>query len=205
MDASLVNVRAQWAATTVRCNGVTAGCACNGAESIEGRPDARSRPRISDRGRMMTQQSPMTSQDDLDRNKAVVRRFVDEIFAAGRKDAVDELVADDFVGHSWPSNGDAKAALKAAIDRVGAGLSDSAFEIEDLIAEGDRVAARLTASATQTGEFMHMPPSGKRYTIEEIHVFRVRDGMVVEHWHQFDQLGMMRQLGAMPAAPQPTG
>jgi steroid delta-isomerase-like uncharacterized protein len=154
---------------------------------------------------MMTQQSPTTSPDDLQRNKAVVRRFVDEIFVAGRKDAVDELVADDFVGHSWPANGDAKAALKAAIDRVAVGLSDPSFQIEDLVAEGDRVAARLTASATQTGAFMGIPPSGKRYTIEEIHLFRVRDGRVVEHWHQFDQLGLMRQLGAMPGAGRPGG
>jgi len=146
----------------------------------------------------MTTPQTTTQPDQLERNKAVVRRFVDEIFVAGRKDAVDELVADGFVGHSWPSNGDAKAALKAAIDRVGAGLSDPRFEIEDLVAEGDLVAARLTASATQTGEFMGLPPSGKRYTIEEIHLFRVRDGRVVEHWHQFDQLGLMRQLGAMP-------
>jgi predicted ester cyclase len=60
------------------------------------------------------------------------------------------------------------------------------------------VVVRLTASATHTGEFMGMPPSGRRYTIGEIHIFRVRDGLIVEHWHQFDQLGMMRQLGATP-------
>jgi predicted ester cyclase len=69
-----------------------------------------------------------------------------------------------------------------------------------MIGEGDRVAVRLTASATQVGEFMGMPGNGKRYTIGEIHIFRVRDGQIVEHWHQFDQLGMMRQLGAMPGS-----
>jgi len=67
-----------------------------------------------------------------------------------------------------------------------------------MIAEGDRVAVRLTTGATQVGEFMGMPPSGKRYEIEEIHIFRLRGGKVVEHWHQFDQMGMMRQLGLMP-------
>ena len=72
------------------------------------------------------------------------------------------------------------------------------FEIHDTIAQDDRVAVRLTASATQTGTFMKLPPSGKRYTIDEIHIFRVRDGRVAEHWHQFDQVGMMQQLGAMP-------
>jgi steroid delta-isomerase-like uncharacterized protein len=137
-----------------------------------------------------------------DDNKAIVRRFVEEIFVEGRKDTVDELLADEFVAHTWPSmSGDPKRDLKSAIDRAAAGLSDPAFTIEDLIAEGDQVVARLTTAATQTGEFMGMPPTNKRYSIEEIHWFRLRDGKVVEHWHQFDQMGMMKQLGAMPGEP----
>ena len=132
-------------------------------------------------------------------NKAIVRRFIEEIFVEGRKATVDELLADDFVAHTWPSTtGDPKADLKAAIDRAAQGLSEPEFRIDDLIAEGDQVAARLTTAATQTGPFMGLPPSGKRYSIEEIHWFRLRDGKVVEHWHQFDQMGLMKQLGAMP-------
>jgi steroid delta-isomerase-like uncharacterized protein len=145
----------------------------------------------------------MTTTDD---NKAIIRRFVEEIFTRGDKAAVDELVADDFVAHTWPSaSGNAKQDLKGAIDRVGQGLADVAFTVDDLIAEGDRVAARLTSAATQVGEFMNLPPSDKRYSIEEIHWFRLRDGKVVEHWHQMDQMGLMRQLGAMPdrAAKEP--
>ena len=60
------------------------------------------------------------------------------------------------------------------------------------------MAVRVTARATQVGEFMGLPPSGKSYTIGEIHIFRIRDDKVVEHWHDFDQLALMRQLGAMP-------
>ena len=133
-------------------------------------------------------------------NEAIVRRFIDEIFVGGRKSTVDELVADDFVAHTWPSpTGDPKADLKAAMDRAAAGLSDSEFTIDDLIEDGDQIAVRLTTAATQTGEFMGMPPSNKRYRIEEIHWFRLRDGKVVEHWHQFDQMGLLKQLGAMPS------
>jgi steroid delta-isomerase-like uncharacterized protein len=136
---------------------------------------------------------------EADDNKAIVRRFIEEIFLGGRKDSVDELLAEDFVAHTWPSTtGDPREDLKAAIDRAAAGLSDARFTIDDLIAEGDQVAARLTTAATHSGEFMKMPASGKRYEIEEIHWFRLRDGKVVEHWHQFDQMGMMQQLGAMP-------
>jgi steroid delta-isomerase-like uncharacterized protein len=135
----------------------------------------------------------------IDENKAIVRRFVDQIFVQGRAETVDELLDESFVGHTWPSTGNPKADLKAAIERTSKGLADPEFTIEDLVAEGDRVAVRLTSAATQVGDFMGMPGSGKRYSIEEIHVFRLRDGKVVEHWHQFDQMGMMQQLGAMPA------
>jgi predicted ester cyclase len=89
--------------------------------------------------------------------------------------------------------------MRAAIERVGAGLSDSVFTVHAMVAEGDLVSVRLTSAATQTGPFMGLPPSGRRYEIEELHLFRLREGQVVEHWHQFDQLGMMRQLGAGPS------
>ena len=134
----------------------------------------------------------------IDANKELVRRFVQEIFVDGNANAVDELVSEDFVPHTWPSTGDGRGDLKRAVERVSKGLSDAAFTIEDMIAEADRVAVRLTAGARQIGEFMGMPPSGKSYTIGEIHIFRIRDGKVSEHWHQFDSMGMMSQLGALP-------
>jgi steroid delta-isomerase-like uncharacterized protein len=133
----------------------------------------------------------------IDDNKALVRRFIEQVFEHGDMAAVDELVAEDFVPHTYPGTTD-REGLKRAMERVSTGITDAKFTIEDVIAEGDRVAVRLTSGATQNGEFMGMPPSGKRYEIEEIHIFRVRDGRITEHWHQFDQLGMMRQLGAMP-------
>lgn len=140
-----------------------------------------------------------TSIPETEANKALVRRFVAEVLVTGSKAVVDELVADDFVAHTWPSDPTAKVALKGAIDRVRAGLSDVVMTIDDLVAEDDRVVARLTSSATQSGPFMGLPPSGRRYTIAEVHIFRFRDGRLVEHWHQADLLGLMRQLGALPS------
>jgi steroid delta-isomerase-like uncharacterized protein len=137
----------------------------------------------------------------LDENKALVRRFVDEIFVQGRAETIDELLADDFVAHTWPSTGHPKDDLKNATERAHGALTNPRFTIDDIIAEGDRVAVRLTTGATQTGSFMGMPPSGKSYEISEIHIFRLRNGKVIEHWHQFDQMGMMKQLGAMPGEP----
>jgi steroid delta-isomerase-like uncharacterized protein len=128
----------------------------------------------------------------IDDNKALVRRFISEVFEQGRPEAVDELCADDFIGHTW-GNAD-KDGLRAAMARVAQGLADARFTIEDEIAEGDRVAVRLTASARQVGEFMGMPATGRTYEIGEIHIFRIRDGKVAEHWHQFDVPTMMKQL-----------
>jgi steroid delta-isomerase-like uncharacterized protein len=136
----------------------------------------------------------------LERNKALVRRFIEEIFLRHDFAAVDELLTDDFTPHTWGDMPPGRDGLKAAITRVSAGLSDAQMTIDDVIAEGDRVAVRLTSSAIQSGEFMGMPPSGKRYEIGEIHIFRVRDGKVSEHWHQADFMGMMQQLGATPQA-----
>ena len=135
---------------------------------------------------------------DLDENKAVVRRFIDEVFVAGRVEAVDELVADDFIPHTWGAMARGRDGLKQAMERVARGLADVSMTVEDVIAEGDRVAVRLTSHARQVGEFMGMPPSDREYTIGEIHIFRVRDGRIAEHWHQADFLGMMKQLGAAP-------
>ena len=131
-----------------------------------------------------------------DENKDVVRRFVDEVLAAGRIEAIDELVAPDFVSHTWGMTDAGRDALSSKTPQVHSRLADVEMTIEDLVADGDRVVVRLTSAATPTGEFMGVPAAGKRYTIGEIHWFRVRDGQVVEHWHQMDGLGLMRQIGA---------
>jgi predicted ester cyclase len=127
-------------------------------------------------------------------NKEVVRRFVNEVFVRLDPTAVDELVADDFESHSWPSKGNAKESLKATTQGMRNTLDEIRFEIDDLIAEGDRVAARLTAGARQIGPFMGIEPAGKSYEIGEIHIFRLRDGQIVEHWHQMDAMALMTQL-----------
>jgi steroid delta-isomerase-like uncharacterized protein len=129
-------------------------------------------------------------------NKELVRRFVQEVFVEGRVESVEALVADEFVSHTWGPAGSGKADLERATARMAGVLADVAFSVEDIIAEDDRVAVRLTASATQVGELMGLPASGKRYTIGEIHIFRIAEGRIVEHWHQYDQPAMLRQLGA---------
>jgi len=129
-------------------------------------------------------------------NKVLVRRFIDEVFVKGNPDAVDKLVTSDFTPHSWGNMPPGVEPLKQAIGRVHAGLTGASFKIEDMIAEEDRIAVRVTAHGRHTGDFMGMPATGKEYTISETHIFHVRDGKVAEHWRDADMLGMMRQLGA---------
>jgi predicted ester cyclase len=132
-----------------------------------------------------------------DSNKALVKRFVADIFANGDTTAIDELVAPTFTSTTFGITQDGPTQLKAATDRVHASLRDVEFTIDDIVAEGDRVAVRLTSSATPTGAFMGVKDAaGKRYAISEAHFFRIDDGKVVEHWHQHDGLGLMQQLGA---------
>ena len=133
-----------------------------------------------------------------DENKVIVRRFIDEVFVKGNVDAVDKLVAHDFVPHSWPSVAPGTDSLKQAVNRVSAGLSGVSMKIEDMISQDDKVAVRLTAHATHQGDFMGLPATGKSYTISETHIFHMRDGKVAEHWRDADMLGLLQQLGALP-------
>jgi steroid delta-isomerase-like uncharacterized protein len=130
-------------------------------------------------------------------NKAVVRRFIDEAFVKGNPASV-ELVSESFVPRTWPSVEPGRESLGQTVVRMASGLSGVRFDIEDVIGEGDRVAVRLIARATHKGDFMGIPAAGKSYEIAEIHIFRLEDGLIAEHWHVADMLGMMKQLGAMP-------
>ena len=136
----------------------------------------------------------------LEANKDVVRRFVDQVFTSGRTDAIDDLVAPDFESHTWGIGSDDGAdGLKAATERVHSGLSDVSFTVDELVAERDLVVALLTSSATPTGDMFGPDTAGKHYEIGELHLFRIRDGRIAEHWHQYDGVGQLKQLGVLPS------
>lgn len=133
-------------------------------------------------------------------NKDVARQVIERIFMRQEDAAIDELVAEDFVPHTFGPMPPGREGLRAGMQRAGAGVSEARFDIHDVIAEGDRVVVRLTSSARHTGTFMGIAPSGKRYSIDEIHIFRIVDGQVVEHWHEFDKRSLMQQLqGSAPS------
>ena len=137
---------------------------------------------------------------DLERNKQVARQVIERIFIRQDDAAIDELVSDRFVPHTFGPMAPGREGLREGMRRAGAGVSDARFEIHDMIAEDDRVAVRLTTSARHTGRFMGIEPTGNRYTIDEIHIFRIRDGQVVEHWHEFDRAALSASSRATPRA-----
>jgi predicted ester cyclase len=140
----------------------------------------------------------------LEQNKDVARAVIDRIFMHQEDAAIDELIATDFQPHTFGPMPPGREGLRAGMRRAGSGLSDVRFTIDDMIAEGDRVAVRLTTSARQTGTFMGLEPTGNRYSIDEIHIFRIRDGQVIEHWHEFDKMALLQQLkGQSEGEPKP--
>ena len=130
----------------------------------------------------------------LEDNRRVALAFIDRVFVHQDPAGVDELATEDFTAHTFGPLPPGREPLKQAMARAGAGVSDAEFRVEDVIAEGDRVVVRLTTSAVQSGTFMGVPPSGRRYSISEIHIFRIRGGRVAEHWHEFDRAALLRQL-----------
>jgi predicted ester cyclase len=138
--------------------------------------------------------SDLATPAHLEWNKERVREIIDRIFVHQEDAAIDELIAEDFVPHTFGPMPAGREGLREGMRRAGAGVTDPEFEIHDMIAEGDRVAARLTTSARHTGTFMGIKPTGNRYSIDEIHMFRLRDGQLVEHWHEFDKGALMAQL-----------
>ncbi|MDT0167720.1 ester cyclase [Pseudarthrobacter sp. BRE9] len=135
---------------------------------------------------------------ETDDNKALVRRFYEEI-DAGNIDAMDELVAEDYLDHNPPFPGlpGGREGLKEAF-RIFWKATPGRHEIEDQIAEGDRVVTRLMASGTHAGELPGpLTPTGAALRESAVAVHRVEHGRIAEHWSNRDDLGLMQQLGVI--------
>jgi steroid delta-isomerase-like uncharacterized protein len=139
-----------------------------------------------------------------DENKAVVRRFLKEIFSEGNLELVDEIFASDYVLHD-PVVGEemrGPEGMKQYVSMYLSAYPDTHFTIEDQISEGDEVVTRWTGQGTHEGELMGIPPTGARVTVTGIELDRVVDGEIQETWVNYDALGMMQQLGVVPAPEQ---
>ena len=132
-------------------------------------------------------------------NKAVVRRYYDEVLNARQVDVLDEIAVADYQENDpLPGQGDGRQGLKERATVFVDALASS-FTLEDLIAEGDRVVVRWTNNGTHVGDFVGIPPTGRSFRIAGIDVHRLDNGRLAEHWHVVDQLTMLQQLGLIPS------
>jgi predicted ester cyclase len=133
--------------------------------------------------------------------KLIVRRLFEEPWK-GNWDVIDEFVSPNYIGHdpAEPEPIRGPAGVKANIEKYLAGFPGGAITVDDQIAEGDKVATRWTGRGTHAGEIAGIAPTGKEVTVSGLTISKLENGMVAEEWITWDTLGMLIQLGAMPAA-----
>jgi len=139
----------------------------------------------------------------IEENKSLARRLFEEFVFKGDLAVADKILAADFVNHN-PGLGTTpdREGLKQFVSMMLGAFLDLHGTVEDVIAEGDKVTVRMTATGTHKGEFMGIPPTGKQITVSAMGVFRIAGGKVVERWAIIDQLSMLQQLGILPTPGQ---
>jgi steroid delta-isomerase-like uncharacterized protein len=141
--------------------------------------------------------------DVSERNRTVVRRWFEEVWNQGSEAAIDELFATEGLAHGL---GDSEldvrgpSEFKPFVATIRGSFPDIHFQLQDLVSEGDRVAIRMTFSGTHKGPGLGVPPTGRRVSVQGIIIVRIVDGQIVEGWNSYDQLGLLRQIGALPGA-----
>ena len=132
-------------------------------------------------------------------NKALFRRFNDEIQKNKNIDFIDQLLDANYVEHDpIPGVAPGLDGMKEMMRMLFAAFPDIESTIDMLVAEGDLVAGRMTTSGTHSGDFMGIPATGKRVSFTETHIVRIANGKAVEHWGNQDDMAMMQQLGVIP-------
>ena len=135
-----------------------------------------------------------------EQHKATIRRYLDEAWNKGNVGIIDELMAPNYArylpGAAAPLNREAQKQRILGFRRA---FPDLTLTPEDLLAEGDRVAFRMLLRGTHQGEFLRVSPTGKQVVVGALDVARFENGKIVEQWGITDTLGLLQQLGAVPA------
>ena len=139
--------------------------------------------------------------DDCHDNIDLCARAQRELFGAGRLELAEELLTEDCIDHGGevgPMAGEAtrgRAAIIGVVQWLRGSFPDLSYEVDDAFGDGDRVTIRCTVSGTHQGEFLGRAPTGRSFAVQQIHIFRMEDGRIAEHWACRDDAGMMKQLG----------
>lgn len=135
-------------------------------------------------------------------NKAIIRRFFEVGPSKGNLAAANELLSPKFSLHTPLPSAPGVQGIDDIITTCRMAFEHLNVIVEDMIAEGDKVAARFTAHGIHKGSFMNLPPTGRPITMTGIEIFRIEDGKIVELWAEANLLGLMVQLGIIPAFGQ---
>jgi len=138
----------------------------------------------------------------IEDNKAIARRIFEETLNQRNLAIVDELNTPDFVYHTDATTMQGREPFKQYLSMLLIAFPDLHVSIEDVIGEGDRVVVRCTLRGTHQGELMGMAPTGKQVAVTGIAIILIANGKLVEEWANTDILGMMQQLGVIPALGQ---
>jgi predicted ester cyclase len=130
----------------------------------------------------------------VEQNKTAARRFVEDLLGKGEYALFSELTIKNYADHNLPSG----ITPLQSIGAFRAGFPEARFVVEDVVAEEDQVVVRYTVEATHTGNFYGIEATGKPISMSGISIYRLTEGKLAEAWVQYDQLGLMQQLGVIP-------
>ncbi len=128
-------------------------------------------------------------------NKRMHRRFYEEVVNRKCLDALDDLVAASYVSHALPARSSGRQGLRTLICSFLAAFPDARVSVDDQVADGDQVIARLTFRGTQMAQFHGIPPLGQPVTVQIVEIARFQDGRCIERWGGLDQFSFWQQLG----------
>jgi steroid delta-isomerase-like uncharacterized protein len=133
-------------------------------------------------------------------NRLTVERYFEEAWNLGKVEVLDELLAPDYVNRSSsiPNLPPGPAGVQPIVLAMRSAFPDLRYRIDQLVVSEDAVAARVTLSGTHRGDFFGIAPTGKRFEVTQTNIERFRDGKIVEHFRNTDELLLLRQLGVVP-------
>jgi steroid delta-isomerase-like uncharacterized protein len=134
----------------------------------------------------------------IEENKAIMRGMIEELWNQGKMEAADKYFSADHVAPDIPTVPPGPEGVKMIAGMFLNAFPDLHMEIEDIIAEGDKVVARFVETGTHKGDFMGVPATGKSVKFAEVGILQIQDGKIVKSWYNLDQFGLMQQIGAIP-------
>ena len=135
----------------------------------------------------------------IEENKTLAGRWLDEIWNKVNLAAVDELCTTNFTfSYAAPGVSNDREGYKQTVIMLTSGVSDLKVTLEDMVAEGDKVAVRWKGNSKHTGEYMGIPPTGKQLSMTGISIARIEGSKIAEEWGEMDMMGLMQQIGAFP-------